>query len=329
MRSIFSRMGVGVISLLLVFGMTMPLGLSAQEGPETVSLGISPQILDLTANPGERLENTFRLTNASPQEIFIETTPKNFIPRGEEGAVDLTVDDTSFSLAEWVSVSPETVTIVPGQTQDFDVIIDVPEDAEPGSHFGSVVFSTIPPEDETANALVSQEIAPVILVKIAGDVQESAEIAEFATEKSFYSNEQTISFLSRLENTGSVHFKPKGVIIIKNMWGSQVAELELDRRNVLPDSIRQIEADWQPEGFTIGRYTATLSIVYGDSDEISVSETNFVVFPYQSILPIVFIVVLGGYVLFRSRKRLVLAAKVLSGKDQKEASSTDKKSEDS
>ncbi len=163
---------------------------------------------------------------------------------------------------------------------------------------------------------MSQEIAPVILVKIAGDVEEIAEIEEFTTEQSLYSNENTVTFISRLKNTGSVHFKPKGVITVKNMWGNQVAELELDRRNVLPDSIRQITTDWQPEGFTMGRYSATLSVVYGDADEIRVSETSFVIFPYQTILPIVIIVSVLGFVGYKSRKRLAMAGRVLSGKDQ-------------
>jgi len=318
MRQQRLRASFGLIGVLLFISLLLPSFVFAQTqpGPETVSLGISPQILDTTANPGETLQNTFRLTNASPAEIDIETTPKNFTPRGEEGAVDLTVDDTSFSIADWISVSPEIATIESGQTQDFVVDIAVPATAEPGSHFGSVVFQTKPPENSDANALVSQEIAPVILVKIAGDTTEAVEIEEFRTEKSLYSNEKTINFISRLENTGDVHFKPKGVITIKNMWGSQVAELELDRRNVLPDSIRQITTEWQPEGFTIGRYSATLNLVYGENDEIRISETSFTIFPYQTVLPIAIGVLVLGFIVFKTRHRLVMAVRVLSGKEQ-------------
>jgi len=316
-----------VIVLTLSFVELTSLISRAQDIPNTISLAVSPQILDITANPGESIDNTFRLTNASDQSVEINAIAKNFRPVGEEGAVDITTDDTTFSIASWTTAEPQNVVIQPRTTQDFAVNIAVPANVEPGSHYGSVVFSTVPPEQEVVGALVSQEIAPVILVKVAGDVVEAADIEEFKTGQSFYSNENTITFNSRLSNTGSVHFKPKGIITIKNMWGSQVAELELDRRNVLPGTIRQITTEWQPEGFTVGRYSATLSIVYGDSDEIRISETSFIVFPYQTILPIVAVISVVGLVGYKSRKRLALAARVLSGKDQSQPK--DKKPEDS
>ncbi len=319
-RHIARWASVALIALVSIFAV-FTVSSSAQEPAETISLGISPQILDVTANPGETLENTFRLTNASPASVDIQATPKNFTPRGEEGAVDLTVDDTSFSLADWVSVSPERTVIEPGQTTDFAVTIVVPDNAEPGSHFGSVVFQTIPPEDATADALVSQEIAPVILVKIAGNTTETAEIEELTTDQNSYGSNPTIQLISRIKNTGNVHFKPVGKITIKNMWGNEIAELELDRRNVLPDSIRQITTDWQPEGFQLGRYTATLTLVYGENDEIRVEETSFTIFPWEIILPIVAGAVIVSFVAIRYRKRFALAAKVLSGKQDTNSNS--------
>jgi hypothetical protein len=251
----------------------------------------------------------------------MQSTPKNFTPNGEEGAIDLTIDDTSFSLADWITVSPTgNVTIQPGSTQDYIVSINVPDDAEPGSHFGSVVFSTLPPEQEGSAALVSQEIAPVILIRVAGDVTESADIEEFRTEKSFYSSSDGgVVLLSRLENTGNVHFKPVGKIVIENMWGSQVAEIELDRRNVLPESIRQISSDWKPEGFQFGRYTATLTLVYGDSDEIRTAETSFTIVPISTIAPIAVAAIVLGGVMVVFRKRIVLALRVLGGTEDTKA----------
>ncbi len=286
------------------------------EAPDSLTLAISPQLLDTSANPGELITNIFRLTNASETSVDIRTTPKNFTPRGEEGSVDLTEDDTSYSLAKWISVEPETVTIDANQTYDFTVTIDVPENAEPGSHFGSVVFQTIPPEDEDAVALVSQEIAPVILVKIAGDTTEAATIEEFTSDKSFYSREDTITFNSRIKNTGNVHFKPTATITIKNMFGTEVASFTVDEKNVLPDSVRQITSEWQPEGQLVGRYTAQLTLVTGEDNQIETAEVSFIVFPYQIILPIVLGVVVIVVLCYKGRYRIRKAAKALSGKDE-------------
>lgn len=309
------RVGVALLALVLV-GTLFSIAASGQE--DSVTLGVSPQILDITTNPGQTSTNTFRLTNASDDTVSVKAIPKNFVPRGEEGAVDLTEEKTTYSLAEWVDVEPATVKIEAGKTQDFLVVITVPANAEPGSHFGSVVFQTVPPEQEGSGALVAQEIAPVILVRIAGDTTETAEIEEFKSAQDLYSNETTITLLSRIKNTGNVHFKPKGQIVIKNMFGKEVASLSLDEKNVLPDSIRQITTEWTPDGFTIGRHTASLTIIFGDNDEIRTSETSFIVFPYQTIIPVVLVLAIAGFVVYRGRKRIARAFRVLAGNDKSE-----------
>lgn len=319
-RTWIKQGGVALGSILLLASLLVFPTTTTNAQTDEITLGVSPQILELTANPGETLTNVFRLTNASSDSIQVKTTPKNFTPRGEEGAVDLTEDKTSYSLADWITVNPETVTIGATKTQDFSVTIAVPDSVEPGSHFGSVVFQTIPPEQEGSAALVSQEIAPVILVRIAGDTVERAEIVEFKPELGFYSNQTAINLISRLKNTGNVHFKPVGEITIKNIFGQEETTIELDRRNVLPDSIRQFTSEWLTGGFRIGRYSATLTVVYGESNEIVTSSTSFIIFPYQTILPIVIGLGVLLFVLYKGRKRIVKAVKVLSGKDETDKS---------
>lgn len=312
MKRISQLRWVVLLSILLplvCFGLTQ-----AVPADGTVTLGISPQILELSANPGESQTSTFRLTNASKEAVVIKTTAKNFTPRGEEGAIDLTEIKTTYSLADWLTTTPSSVTIAPSATEDFVVTVNVPKDAEPGSHFGSVVFQTVPPEQKGTAALVSQEIAPVILVKVAGDIHESGQIASFKPAQHFYSLEKNIEIKSRIKNTGNVHFKPSGTIIIKNMFGHEVATLQLDKKNVLPDSIRDITTAWQPSGFTVGRYHATLTLVTGSDNSISTAETNIIVFPYQIIVPAIVILVLLTYTLYRGRERLSDAAKALRGK---------------
>jgi hypothetical protein len=282
---------------------------------DSIQLAISPQVLDTSANRGDVIVNQFRLTNGSDEEITINAIPKNFTPQGEDGAIDLTTDDTSYSLAKWISVEPSQVKIAANKTQDFKVTISVPANAEPGSRFGSVVFATTPPDSQGSGAVVSQEIAPVILVTVAGDLVESAEIVDFYSTKTVWSNEPEAIFEARIKNNGNVHFKPTGVVEIKDMFGNNVAKVSLEDKNVLPDSIRKIDAKWPIEGFKMGKYDAELTIVYGNNDEIVKSKTTFYIIPYQIILPVVAILSLMIFVLVKYRKRLALALKVLSGKE--------------
>lgn len=316
LRIRLQRAGMPLLAVLFVISTLIFYGsVNAQTSSDAITIGVSPQLLEVTANPGEVITNTFRLTNASLQPLVIKTTPKNFTPNGEEGAVNLTEDNTTYAISTWTTVSPATATVQSNKTQDFKVTINVPPNVEPGSHFGSVVFQTVPPENDEAAALVSQEIAPVILVKIAGATIESTEIVEFKSDETFYSNQNTIELISRIKNTGNVHFKPTGQIVIKNMFGSEVAKFELDKNNILPDSIRQFTNEWQLDGFKLGSYTAELTLVTGEDNSIQTASTTFSIFPYQTILPVILGLLVIGFIIFKGRKRLILAAKALSGND--------------
>jgi hypothetical protein len=320
MKAIKFNLGwfVGLV-IILVAGTALVV--KAQQ--DTIQLAISPQVLDTQVNRGDVVTNDFRLTNGSDDTITINAIPKNFTPQGEDGAIDLTQDDTSYSLAKWISVEPKQVQIPANKTQDFKVTINVPDNAEPGSRFGSVVFATVPPESEGSGAVVSQEIAPVILVTVAGDLVESAEIADFYSVKNIWSNEPEAVLQARIKNNGNVHFQPTGSVVIKDTFGNEVTKVSLEQKNVLPDSIRKIDAKWPIDGFKIGRYSAELTVVYGDKDEIITSKTTFYIIPYQIILPIALVVIVVVFLVVKYRKRLRLALRVLSGKNVENTSKKD------
>jgi len=311
-RSIVSTWVLAICSLLML-SFVVTAQDSIQEN-EAITLAVSPQILELSANPGDEIASTFRLTNGGDKNININVSAQNFIPQGEDGAVALTEETTGYSLAQWISVDPQTIEIEPKQTQVFSTVISVPESAEPGGHFGSLVFRTIPPEQEGTAALVSQEIAPVILVRISGDVDESAEVSSFRPTQNTWSNQNQIELETRIKNNGNVHFRPTGTIEIKNMFGRSVATIDLQERNVIPGATRRTITNWDQPGFRIGQYSAHLTAVYGADNEILTAETSFIVFPYQIILPIAGAVFILSVIIWKLRRRISLAIKVLRGK---------------
>lgn len=296
-----------VISVLAIFA-----GISlAQTQTNTIALSVSPQVFEVSADPGDIVTESFKIVNGTDVDLSLTATPKNFTAEGEDGGVNLTEEETSFSLASWINVSPVSVVVPARGSQIFDFAISLPADAEPGSHLGSIIVQTESLDLDGSGAAVAQEIGPLILVSVSGDIVQSAEIASFTTD-SFW-EKGPIALETRLTNTGNVHFKPSGKIEIKNMFGSVVATLNLEEKNVLPTSTRRLVSEWNP-GFTVGRYTADLTVVYGDDSTILTSSTSFTVFPYKTILPIALLVLLAIYLLVRYRSRISKAGKALSGK---------------
>lgn len=296
---------------LLCIGLGMA-GLVVAQQPNQITLSVSPPTFELSANPGDQLKNNFRIVNGTDSELTLTTTPKNFTAEGEEGAVSLTEEETGFSLASWISVNPTNAVVPARGSQTFTFTIDVPDGAEPGGHFGSIIVKTNPVVLDTTGAAVSQEAGPLILVSVAGDVTEAANIVDFRAQKNFWENGPVV-LETRVENKGNVHFKPSGTITIKNMFGKEVTKLNLEEKNVLPGTIRKLINEWSP-GFTVGRFTADLSIVFGPNQSVATATTSFTIFPYKVIIPALVGLILLIIFLIRSRKRLAAAAKALAGR---------------
>lgn len=319
LQNILSRRKL-LVTALVGLGVTLALfGIASAQQTEQVNLSISPQNIELSVNPGDTTVDTIRITNNSAEAVQITAESFDIQPQGEEGSyIPIEATGESFSLSSWISLVPDGAIIPPRDTQDFELTITFPADAEPGGHYATAVFTTVPPpsQGEGASATVQQELAlPVILAKVSGDIVESADLVEFKAAKSFYTNEDQIEFETRLNNTGNVHVKPKGTIVIKNMFGSEVATIDVDSNNVLPEYVRQLGAVWEDPGFAWGRYTADLSMVFGNSDQIITASTSFTVFPYQTIIPAAILVGALLYVLIRYRDRFGMALKVLTGRN--------------
>jgi len=274
---------------------------------------VSPLVFELSANPGDKLTQTLKVDNITNEPMNIAADLRNFVARGEEGQPGLTTEDTSFSLASWMEVTPAEGVIPAKGSQTFKLTISAPLNAEPGGHFGSVVFKTKPSTGE-GNIAVVQEIGALVLLKVAGEVKESANIESFSVKPGFSEN-GPFNFELRLKNSGNVHYKPIINITVTNMFGKEVARLQVDGRNVLPDSIRKFTAQFEKK-WLWGRHTATATVVYGSTNQVLVAQTKFWAFPVKAgliTLGVIAVLAILGYL---GRRRLKLAMKVLFGKEK-------------
>lgn len=279
------------------------------------SIAISPPSYELSANPGDTITNTIRIDNLVDQDLEITVEARNFTALGEEGRVNLTEEDSTYSLAKWTSVTPRSGNVPAKESKEFEYTIKVPSNAEPGGRFGSIVFkTTAKPLQGQSGVAVGQEIGSLLFLKIAGDVREKVTIASFAAADGI-NQYKPVNFDVRVKNTGNVHTRPTGTVTVTNMFGKKVATMDITSRNVLPDAVRKMEARWQDGNkFIFGRYTATASVTYGNNGQVVTSSTTFWGLPYTIMLVVLGVLLLLGIGIYRGRKRLRLALRALSGK---------------
>lgn len=300
-------------AIFLSFFIFSFLNINKALAADTIGVSISPPTFELTANRGDSLENTIKLSNTSEVPIEVTVSSKNFTAVGEDGSVGLTEDNTTYSLAKWISIIPDRA-IIPAKTSKIFLFkTDVPQNAEAGGHFGSVVFQLSAVGNGESGASVAQEIASLVLLRISGTIDEKVTVLEFTTDSKFYEY-GNVTFLNRIKNEGSVHDKPKGSITITNMFGKQVDVLVVDGKNVLPGAIRKNEVVWNKK-WAIGRYTATEVLSYGANNQQLIDTTNFIVLPYKQVGGGLLFVTIFVVVLYKGRKRIKLAISVLFEKN--------------
>ncbi|MDF2460668.1 MAG: exported protein of unknown function [Candidatus Saccharibacteria bacterium] len=283
------------------------------------SFQVSPPTSNYASDPGGTTKGTIKVTNLTDAPIAIRVTKENFVAKGEEGQIELVNDaNPLYSLAPWFNVSLPEFNIPAKKTQEVGYTVGIPVNAEPGGRYGAIVFSTVPPKLPAgqSGAAVQQRIASIVFQRINGAANEELKVESFATGNSNY-EKGPVKFITRLKNTGNVHEKATGKIVIKNILGMKVDEIKLAEHFVIPGAIRKLQNDW-PEGkkkpFMFGYYTADLDATYAGGKSLKAS-TSFTVIPWKTVALALIILLILVIFFWRTRKRWRRAFRILSGKE--------------
>lgn len=297
-----------LISLFIVLALGSPASAVAQDlstarSLQVEGLGIDPFLIEVNATVGSTIEQSIKLTNTTNEPLTFVASINDFIPNGNTGqALFLDSDkesDSQFSLSKWITITKQpTFTIPPRGTTEVDFTIIPPVDAEPGTHYGGILFGRPPGSVENSETAVQHKVGAIILVKL-GKSQENISIENFKTDRKIYQS-GPISFNTALSNDGNVHSKPKGDITIKNTFGKSIAQIPVNRDALimLPETQREFASEWSPSTFAIGRYTAEEILYYGNPKLEIRAQTVFWILPLKGIVGGVLIFIILGIILY-------------------------------
>lgn len=283
------------------------------QGLQVQGLGIDPFLIELNMAAGQTQTRSITLTNTTNAPLTFTASINDFVPNGSTGQPQfLGVDqesDSKFSLSRWITVTRQPEFTIPPQEQtEVAFTVNVPVDAEPGTHYGGILFGQPLGAKPSSGPAVIQKAGAIILVKL-GQSQEKVQISEFFTQSRVYQH-GPVEFLMSLHNFGNVHSKPKGDITIKNFLGKQVTQVPVnpDAQIVLPESERDFSQSWNTRlGF--GRYTAEAVLYYGSPKLELRAQTSFWIIPAKElVLGVLIALILGiiGYIVVRQYNRYII-----------------------
>jgi len=280
-------------------------------GPLPVS--ISPTRIEFAANRGDRLTGTVEFWNGTDSWLPVHIEPEDIRQGDEQGHVVRDAEDPANSLKAWVKSAIPDVTVAPKTKIPLDFTMDVPTNADPGSHWGGLAVVTTPIESG-GGAAIQVRIGTILLVNVYGEAREKLTLESFIVPR--FLETPPVTLVARFRNEGTVHEKPEGTMEIRDVFDRIVATSTLPERNVLPRTVRRIAAE-AGSGFWIGRYTALLRTTYGTGNEVLLARATFWVVPWRKYgLP--FVIFLGGFVfVIVKRRQFAEASYVLAtGKDR-------------
>jgi hypothetical protein len=295
------------LAALATSAMLLGSGMNAASAATPAGTTVSPPVYDLQASPGQTIVQ--KMTVHNDAEVSQSYTPvvNTIAPANEQGGLAFGPTNAS-DLSGWITVSPSKLDLPAGESGDFTITVKVPSNASAGGHYATVFAKSETGTVNVNGASLTPLIGTSVLLKVAGNLTESADVVEFSTSRARLVPGEPIDFSVRVRNTGNVHVRPQGTIQIfrDNVKVDEVAVND-DGLTVLPSSIRKFAAS-SNKTLPSGSYTARLTMTYGAGQTLSVPAISFVVIGEASVATMVaiilgiFVIILAAALLMNRRK---------------------------
>jgi len=291
---------------VLGFGYLLPV--FAQQSDQ-VGITVSPITDEFTIKPGQVISREILVVNPTGKVATLYPVALDFNTDNDNGLPVFFPNENvnrGYSLSNWISFDRQFIRIADNEEEKVAVTISAPEDAEPGGHYGAVLFSTKKPElTETGKAKIGVVglVGTLYLASVPGKIVDRLEIDSFSLPSIAFA--PPIASKISFNNSGNIHQKPTGEITVKNWSGNQTTILGINegKGNVLPNSRRSFEQSWNfPSLTSFGYYTYTATITYGENLNILTATKKIFVLPYWVIILLLVVFMGVFYKITRQKK---------------------------
>lgn len=255
---------------------------------------VGPGKYQVDLKPGESKVVNVVVTNRLGKDRTFEIQIEDFKGSRDPEKTVILLDGQQgpYSLKDYLKIASSTFTIGNADRITVPIHINIPTDAQPGGLYGSIVIGTVTTgKEQVLEGESSAGISPIVtrigslfFVRVAGEVKEDLVLKDFSLKNhASILGSSPVNFQILYENNGTVHENPSGSIRVQNIFGAEVAQLEVVPWFILPDSVRVREVTWSSP-FLFGRYVATAEIKKGYGSVIDTAKLTFWVIPWKIIV---------------------------------------------
>lgn len=206
---------------------------------------IYPEGQKVIAPPGETVKGNIWVIGPDDKKLEVEIQPE-----------DWSAGMNRKSGVDWLKIKPMRFTIQPKEMKEIKWIAKVPKDAK-GDLVAQIFFASI--TSEIGAIKIGTRIAYGLYITVKGTEKVSAEISGIDIKQ----KNRNTGFAVIFKNTGNVHLRTKGEIILEHLDSGTTRQLELH-----PWFYRSGESFplwyWLTELLNEGKYSAVATVFYTD-----------------------------------------------------------------
>jgi hypothetical protein len=222
---------------------------------ETVALSVSPPLIELSMAQGGDRSFDITLTNDGDRPFKAQAQMADLTLNQAGDPIPAPPGSGKWSVAPWVSVQDQEIEVQPGEQKRVRCRVRVPR-GQSGGRYGALLFAAQRESELTASGMrIETRTGPVLMVTVARTERRRAEVTDV---KLAAGDGTDVMVTAALRNTGNVHFRAVGEIMIRDSAKRVVGRLKLDggTGTVLPDGVRDFTARWNSKRAGAGRYQA-------------------------------------------------------------------------
>lgn len=235
-------MGALLLGLLMFAALTGPASAaddSDSMGDEqpAIALRLSPAVLEIPPTSGPS-QHELRVDNLGSEPLTVETHLSDFTVT-EDGTTQF-LGPQEISATAWAKLDVATFEIAPGGRRDVTLTVQVPDDAEPGERYLSVIFAVPGDPDGDGNITITHRVAVKLYIAVPGQRTELLELGDLAGPRLIDTG--PAPFELTVNNRGNVHRRFEEDTQLRATNGDN--DFAFENFTVLGDSTRVVEAVW-------------------------------------------------------------------------------------
>lgn len=244
---------------------------------QQVAVEVTPLRVELKTGPGGTMTQTVRLINQDREPVRIHATIDDwFLSKDGTPQFHPAEPGAPYAAAAWLRVNPVEIVAQPGVETTVRFTVSVPTTAQPGGYRTAIMFEFLPPGNEPAVAargVAFRSRVATLVYLIVGAPVPAIELVDWQPRPQAGRPD---SVVATLRNTGHVHVRTRGQVVVYRQDGLVVRRLALPDVPVLPESERDLVValtdEAQPAPLPPGQYRLEVRIDVG-LPEVLVGET--------------------------------------------------------